>query len=77
MQKSKNLYKICNVRKWSKINFREKIQLTDPYYFASFGGMASIKFFSKTKNGPVMNKKNLFLAITFEPLNQKFLKSGL
>ena len=28
--------------------------------FASFGGMVSIKFFSKTKNGQVMNKKNLF-----------------
>ena len=50
MNKSKISYKICNVRKWSKINFREKVHLTDPYYF-SFGGMASIKFFSKTKNG--------------------------
>ena len=40
--------------------------------FASFGGMASINFFSKTKNGRVMKEKNLFLAITFEPLDQKF-----
>ena len=60
-----------------KINFREKIQLTDPIIFAGFGGMASIRFFSKTKNGQVMNKKKLFLTITFEPLDQKFLKSGI
>ena len=37
--------------------------------------MASITIFSKTKNGQVMNKKNLFVAITFEPMNQKILKS--
>ena len=39
--------------------------------------MASIKFLSITKNINVMNKKNLFLAITFEPLDQKFFKSGI
>ena len=36
--KSKNLYKIWNVRKWSNINFREKNYLTDPYYFCQFWG---------------------------------------
>ena len=45
-----------------KINLREKVHdITDPIIFASFGGMASIKIFSKTKNGQVMNKqKNFF-----------------
>jgi hypothetical protein len=29
----KKLYKICNITKWLKISFREKVHLTDPYYF--------------------------------------------
>ena len=45
-----------------KINFREKVYLTDPYYFTSFRGMASIKKNTKTK---MLLSKNKFLAITF------------
>jgi hypothetical protein len=41
------------------------------------GGWLVKKKFSKIKNGQVMNKKNLFLAITFEPLDQKFSKLGI
>ena len=57
-----------------KVNLREKVQIKDPYFFASFGGMANIKIFSKTKNGQVMKNKKKF-AITFEPLDQIFLIS--
>ena len=31
--KSNNFYKICNIRKRTKINFTEKVHFTDPYYF--------------------------------------------
>ena len=55
----------------------EKFASQTPIIFASFGEMAIINFFSKTKIGRVMNKKNIFLAITFEPLDQKFSKSGI
>ena len=69
----KNLYKICNIRKLSKINIREIFHLTDPYYFASFGEMVSINFFTKTKKWLSYGQKNLFLAITFELLDKFFL----
>ena len=55
----------------------KKFTLQTPIIFAGFGGTTGIKFFSKTKNGQVMNEKSLFLAITIEPLDQKFLKSGI
>jgi hypothetical protein len=35
--------------------------------------MKLVKISSKTKNGPAVNKKNIFFAITFEPLEQIFL----
>ena len=51
MHRSKNLYKIGNVRKWSKINFIEKVHLKDPYHFYQFWGDGS-----KTKNDRVKTK---------------------
>jgi hypothetical protein len=38
--------------------------------------MVFMKFFSKTKNGQVMNKQTK-QTMTFEPLDQKILKSGI
>ena len=37
-QKSKKNYKIGNVRKWSKIYFREKVHLKDHYFLPVLGG---------------------------------------
>ena len=50
----------------------KKFTLQTPIIFANFRGAASKKIFFKTKNGRVKNKKNLFLAITFEPLDNFF-----
>ena len=50
--------------------FDKKFTQQTPIIFASFGGMVSIKIFSKTQNGPVMNKQKM----PFEPLDKKFLK---
>ena len=71
------LCKFDNVRKWLDINLREKFYLKDPYYFTSLGGLISIKIFSRSKNDRVMAQKNIFFAIIFYSLDQKFSKSGI
>ena len=43
------MYKICNVRKWSKTILDKKFTVQTPI-------VASINIFSKTENFPVMNK---------------------
>ena len=69
---------IGNVRKWSKINFREKFHLNTPYIFVSFGEIASYyKNISLQQKMTELWPKKTFLAITFESLDQTFTKSGI
>ena len=62
-----NLYKFfdlcifCCCKKAVKFNLREKVHFTDPYFFTSFRKITT-KLFFFWKN----DKKNLFLAITFD-----------
>jgi hypothetical protein len=60
----------CCCKKVVKNLFKEKVYFTEPYIFASFRNIT-------IKKNKKLYKKNLFLAITFESLDQKFSKSGI
>ena len=63
------------VKKWLKINFREKVQET-PIIFASFKGLASKFFFFEAKNYRIIDKqKNNFCFSFLLPI--QFSKLGM
>ena len=73
----KNFVYFVVAKKGLKINFREKIYLKDPYYFASFGGLFNIKKISRSKNDRNTDQ-HFFLAIIFNSLiDQTLSKLGI